>query len=147
MIKYIFCYSKVCKWTFLDSTLGLNELQKLRFNKETYAQIIEHLTLFKASKFIYLNEEVPNTLQKINADITSYLVTNNYYLEDDDSVVVLNLIHFPRNLELLKDKLAQADTASMPLVISTASKNKEMAAVLFKANNFKGQKAPVDLPV
>lgn len=147
MIKYIFCYSKICKWTFLDSTLGLSELQKLRFNKKTYAQIIEELDLFKNSKFIYLNEEVPNTLQKINSDIASYLVTNNCYLEDDDSVAVLNLIHFPRNLELLKEKLTQADTASMPLVISTASKNKEMAAVLFKANNFKGQKLPVDLPV
>lgn len=147
MIKYVFCYSKICKWTFLDSTLGLSELQKLRFNKQTYAQILEDLDLFKGSKFIYLAEEVPNTLQKINTDITSYLVTNNCYLEEDDSVVVLNLIHFPRNLALLKSKLAQADVASMPLVIRIASKNKEMAAIVFKVGNFKGQKLPVDLPV
>ncbi|MGN0893620.1 MAG: hypothetical protein ACI4ND_01320 [Succinivibrio sp.] len=100
MISYVFCYCKVDKWSFLDSSLGLSDLRNLRFGRITYEHILTSISVFEHSQFIFLNEDFPNTHQKLISVLSNYLTENNCYLDYEESVVAINLQYFPRDINM-----------------------------------------------
>lgn len=147
MISYVFCYCKVDKWSFLDSSLGLNDLRNLRFGKITYEQILNKINVFEHSQFIFINEDFPNTHQKLITVLSNYLTENNCYLDYEDSVAVINLQYFPRDLKMLSSKLSQADASSLPLIITAEGTENRISTVILKAKNLREVKLPFDTPV
>ena len=147
MISYVFCYCKVDKWSFLDSSLGLSDLRNLRFGKITYEQILCKINVFEHSQFIFLNEDFPNTHQKLISVLSNYLTDNNCYLDYEDSVAVINLQYFPRDINMLSSKLSQAEASSMPLIITAEETENRISTVILKAKNLREVKLPFDSPV
>ena len=147
MISYVFCYCKVDKWSFLDSSLGLSDLRNLRFGKITYEQILSKINVFEHSQFIFLNEDFPNTHQKLISVLSNYLTENNCYLDYEDSVAVINLQYFPRDINMLSSKLSQAEASSLPLIITAEETENRISTVILKANNLREVKLPFDSPV
>lgn len=147
MISYVFCYCKVDKWSFIDSSLGLNDLRDLRLGKITYEQILNRISAFENSQFIFINDDYPNTTQKLLSKVSNHLIGNNIYLEYEDSVAVLNLQYFPKDINLLSCKLEQAEAASIPLIISEKDSENKICAVIFKSKNLKELNLPFDTPV
>ncbi len=147
MICYVFCYCKVDKWSFLDSSLGLSDLRNLRFGKITYEQILSKINVFEHSQFIFLNEDFPNTHQKLISVLSNYLTDNNCYLDYEDSVAVINLQYFPRDINMLSSKLCQAEASSMPLIIKAEETENRISTVILKAKNLREVKLPFDSPV
>lgn len=147
MISYVFCYCKVDKWSFLDSSLGLSDLRNLRFGKITYEQILCKINVFEHSQFIFLNEDFPNTHQKLISVLSNYLTDNNCYLDYEDSVAVINLQYFPRDINMLSSKLSQAEASSMPLIITAEETENKISTVILKAKNLREVKLPFDSPV
>ncbi len=147
MINYVFCYCKVDKWSFLDSSLGLNDLRNLRFGKITYEQILYKIKVFEHSQFIFLNEDFPNTHQKLISGLSDYLSLNDCYLDYEDSVAVLNLQYFPRDINMLSSKLCQAEASSLPLIITAEETDTKVSTVVLKAKNLRELKLPFDSPI
>lgn len=147
MISYVFCYCKVDKWSFLDSSLGLSDLRNLRFGKITYEQILNKINVFEHSQFIFLKEDFPNTHQKLISVLSNYLTENNCYLDYEDSVAVINLQYFPRDINTLSSKLSQAEASSMPLIITAEETENRISTVILKAKNLREVKLPFDSPV
>lgn len=147
MISYVFCYCKVDKWSFLDSSLGLSDLRNLRFGKITYEQILSKINVFEHSQFIFLNEDFPNNHQKLISVLSNYLTDNNCYLDYEDSVAVINLQYFPRDINLLSSKLSQAEASSLPLIITAEETENRISTVILKAKNLREVKLPFDSPV
>lgn len=147
MINYVFCYCKVDKWSFLDSSLGLSDLRNLRFGKITYEQILNKINVFEHSQFIFLNEDFPNTHQKLISVLSNYLTENNCYLDYEDSVAVINLQYFPHDINMLSSKLSQAEASSLPLIISAEGLENKISTVILKAKNLREVKLPFDSPV
>ena len=147
MICYVFCYCKVDKWSFLDSSLGLNDLRNLRVGKITYEQILNKINAFEQSRFIFINEDFPNTHQKLISVLSNYLTENNCYLDYGDSVAVINLQYFPRDVNILSSKLNQAEASSLPLIITAEGSENKISTVILKAQNLREVKLPFDSPI
>ena len=147
MICYVFCYCKVDKWSFLDSSLGLNDLRNLRVGKITYEQILNKINAFEQSRFIFINEDFPNTHQKLISVLSNYLTENNCYLDYGDSVAVINLQYFPRDVNILSSKLNQAEASSLPLIITAEGSENKISTVILKAKNLREVKLPFDSPI
>ena len=147
MISYAFCYCKVNKWSFLDSTLGLNDLRKLRFGKISYEQILNEIEPFECSRMVYINDDFPSTFQKLLTDISNWFLENNCYLDNNDSVAIVNMQYFPRNKDIFENKLIQAQVASLPLIISQTESENEICSIVLKAKNIKEINLPFDSPV